>query len=102
MLKLNKTFSNASLPTPEPEWFEKLSSKKWKKSVFSVANLLLLISNIGFIVLLLVTLFTYPGLSLLIKILAGIAVTSFSLFAFLTVYERMKEKKSDKYSEIMK
>jgi hypothetical protein len=102
MLSLNHKVNKARIPLPKQEWFEELATRKWKKGVFSAANLILLLSNTGLLAFLIVSFFLAPQVSLVIKVLIACGLGSVSLFLGLSFHEKYKESQNDRYREIMK
>ncbi len=102
LLKLNKRMKGVAYPEPEEEWFERMSKKPGRKLSSIIGQLLFFGSYILLIGWALFSLFSDNSEGLFIKlVLGGIFLGIIVLFG-VTITDRIKESKTDRYKGVIK
>jgi predicted anti-sigma-YlaC factor YlaD len=102
LLKLQRKMKGLQHPEPPKEWFEGLKKKPARKFSSFLGQVLFIGSYIILIAYALYTLFTVSGEGLFIKLVIGGIVLGVLFLLGVTVADRVRESKTDKYKEVMK
>ena len=101
-LKLQRKLSGIGIPEPPKEWFETLPHKVLRRSGRIAGKVLFLGSYVLLLGYALYSLFSHGSTPGIIKIgVAGIALGFFVLLA-ITIADRARENKTDRYRGVMK
>lgn len=102
LLKLQRKLKGVGPPEPPKEWFEEMGRKPVRKfssffgQFFFIASYLLLIGYA------LYSVFTDSGADLFLKLVFGGIVVSILALVGVTIADRAKESKTDKYKGVIK
>jgi predicted anti-sigma-YlaC factor YlaD len=102
LLKLQRKMKGLQHPEPPKEWFEGLKRKPGRRFSSLLGQMLFFGSYVLLIAYALYTLFTDSGEGLLIKLLIGGIVLGVLVLLGVTVADRVRESKTDKYKEVIK
>ncbi|MBT3275281.1 MAG: zf-HC2 domain-containing protein [Spirochaetales bacterium] len=102
MLKFQKKMRGLAFPEPPKEWFENLGKKPARKLSSFLGQILFIGSYIALFAYALYTLFTDSGEGLFIKIVFGGIVLGILFLLGVTVADRARESKTDRYKGVMK
>lgn len=102
LLKLQKKMKGVPIPQPNPEWFEDMPGRIFRK-VWSLTGKILFIGS--YILLLaysLYNLFTSSDTDLFLKIVIGGVVLGLFVLFGISLSDRIRESKTDRYKGVMK
>ena len=102
LLQLQRKMSNANYPEPGKEWFEDLHKSTPRKVTSGTAKILLLISYSLLFIWFIYSFFFRTDTNLFVKILTGGIFTSLSVLFGITIADRIRERKDDKYKGVIK
>ena len=102
LLKLQRKMKGLHYPEPPKEWFEGLKKKAGRKVTSAFGQALFIGSYIVLFAYALYTLFTDSGEGLFIKLVIGGIVLGMLSLLGVTIADRVRESKTDKYKEVMK
>ncbi|MBI9107257.1 MAG: hypothetical protein JEZ04_10990 [Spirochaetales bacterium] len=102
LLKLRKKLSGMKTSAPEEEWFETLSRKKGRRFTIGFGLVLMAVSYILLLGFALFALFTDSAEGVFIKIIVAAGLVSVIVLFVITLSDRMREGKTDKYKGIIK
>ena len=102
LLKLQRKMKGLRHPEPPKEWFEGLKQKPGRKFSSFLGQVLFIGSYIILIAYALYTLFTDSGEGLFIKLVIGGIVLGVLFLLGVTIADRVRESKTDKYKEVIK
>jgi len=102
LLKLQRKMKGLQFPEPSKEWFEDLKKKTGRRITSLFGQFLFIGSYIVLLAYALYAIFTNSGEGLFIKlIIGGIVLGALSLLG-VTIADRVRESKTDKYKEVIK
>lgn len=102
LLKLQRKLRGVGHPEPPKEWFEELGKKRGRKFSSFFGQLFFIGSYIVLIAFALFSLFTDSGEGLFIKLVVGGIVVGVLFLLGVTIADRVKESRTDKYKGVMK
>lgn len=102
LLKLKKKLSGIKGPAPDPEWFETLYKKKGRRFAGGLGFVLLIGSWLCLAGFSLYSLFSDSSEDLFVKIIVAASVLSVIVLFITALYDRIKERKTDKYKGVIK
>lgn len=102
LLKLQRKMKGLSHPEPPPEWFEGLQKKVGRRFSSFLGQVLFIGSYVVLLAYALYTLFTDTGEGLFIKLVVGGIVLGVLFVLGVTIADRARESKTDKYKGVMK
>ena len=102
LLKLQRRMKGLQYPEPPKEWFEQLQKKRGRRFTSFLGLSLFIGSYLVLIGYALYSLFTDSGEGIFIKIVVGGIVLGVLFLLGMTISDRMRESKTDKYKEVMK
>ena len=102
LLRLQRDFQRVDVPHPSKEWFETLPKKIIRKSFDTVGKFIFFASYLLLLGYGVYSLFAADNESLFVKLLVGGAVGGFLILFGVTVFDRLTERKTDKYRGVMK
>jgi hypothetical protein len=102
LLKLQRKMKGLNYPEPPKEWFEGLKKKTGRRVTSIFGQVLFIGSYIVLFAYSLYTLFTDSGEGLFIKLVIGGIVLGMLSLLGVTIADRVRESKTDKYKEVMK
>ena len=102
LLKLRKKLSGIKGPAPDEEWFEAINRSRGRKFAGGAGFFLLIASWLLLAAYALFSLFTDSSEGIFIKIVVAAAVLSVIVLFITALTDRLKERKNDKYKEVMK
>ena len=101
-LTLQKKMSGIGIPEPSKEWFEELAGRKFRRVTARLGRFLFFGSYLLLIVYLLYTFFSDSSAALLPRILVGAICAGVAILLGVTIADRVRESKTDKYKEVIK
>ena len=104
LLRLEAKMKGLSYPEPSVEWFEELSSRRWRRKSSFLGYFLFFASYLVLLFYALFTLITDPAQSIIMRVaVAGLSSGLLVLF-FIVVQDRFRERKQEngRYKEVMK
>ncbi|MBN2050559.1 MAG: zf-HC2 domain-containing protein [Spirochaetales bacterium] len=102
VLALQKKLKDARYSEPPVEWFEERYKKKGRKIGAFIGLAFFIASYIALIVYALVSMLQDPGVTLLLRLLIG-GITGGVLVLFIvTLGDRIREKRTDRYGDVIK
>ncbi len=102
LLKLQRKMKGLQFPEPPKEWFEDLKKKPIRRATSIFGQILFFGSYILLFAYALFTLFTDSGEGLFIKLVIGGIVLGMLSLLGVTIADRVRESKTDKYKGVMK
>ncbi len=102
LLKLQRRMKGLQYPEPPKEWFEQLQKKRGRRFASFLGLALFIGSYLVLIGYALYSLFTDSGEAIFMKIAVGGIVLGVLFLLGMTISDRMRESKTDKYKEVMK
>ena len=90
------------VPEPSREWFEELDKKKFRKFSSVLGKILFFGSYLLLIVYALYTFFIDQEGEMVLKVLVGAVCAGVAVLLGVTIADRVKENKTDKYKGVMK
>jgi predicted anti-sigma-YlaC factor YlaD len=102
LLKLQKKMKGLAYPEPPKEWFETLGKKPARKASSLLGQILFIGSYVLLFGYALYSLFTDSGEGLFIKLVFGGIVLGILFLLGVTVADRVRESKTDRYKGVMK
>ena len=102
LLKLQKKMSGFAQPEPPQEWFEKLRKNILRRISTYFGQFLFILSYIALIGFALYTLFSDGNEGLFIKIVIGGIVAGALILLGISVADRVRESKTDRYKGVIK
>ncbi|MBN1685007.1 MAG: zf-HC2 domain-containing protein [Spirochaetales bacterium] len=102
LLKLQRKMKGLQYPEPPKEWFEELQKKRGRRLSSSLGLVLFLGSYLLLLGYALYSLFSDSGAGLFIKIVVGGIIAGMLFLLGVTIADRVRESKTDKYKEVMK
>ena len=101
-LKLQKRMDGLKPALPGNEWFESLEKRKFRKGVRRLGLLSFIGSYLLLLIYFLIQFFSDPGEDLIVRILAGGIILGAGLIFFVSLADRLRESRTDKYKGVMK
>lgn len=102
LLKLQRKMKGLQYPEPPKEWFEELESKRGRRFSSTLGLILFIGSYIGLLGYALYSLFSDSGEGLFIKIVIGGIIAGALFLLGVTIADRARESKTDRYKEVIK
>ena len=102
ILKLQRKMRGLSAGEPTQEWFEKLNKKIGRRISSSAGQILFITSYLALIGYAIFTMFADGSVSTFIKIAVGGILAGVLVLLGVTISDRMRESKDDKYKGVMK
>ena len=102
LLKLQRKMKGLKVPEPPKEWFEELKSKRGRKFSSVFGQLFFIGSYVVLIAYALFSLFTDSTEGLFIKLVVGGIVVGIHALLGVTISDRVRESRTDKYKGVMK
>ena len=102
LLKLQRKLRGLSTGEPSQEWFEKLNRKIGRRVSSSAGQILFIASYLALIGYAIFTMFADGSVASFIKIAVGGILAGVLVLLGVTVSDRMRESKDDKYKGVMK
>ena len=102
LLRLQRKMKGLRYPEPPQEWFERLNKRVGRKISSSIGQILFLSSYLALIAYALYSLFAGNEADLFIKIVIGGILAGIVIVLGVTIGDRAKEYKDDKYKGVMK
>ena len=101
LLSLQKRMQNEPVPKPPKEWFEELPHRITRRNFGLVGRLFFFLSYLLLLAFAFYSFFT-SGEGLFVKLAVGGVVIGMGLLFGVTLLDRIKERKTDRYKGIMK
>ena len=101
-LTLQKKMQGISVPEPSREWFEDLNKKKFRKFSSILGKILFFGSYLLLIIYALYTFFIDQEGDIVLKVLVGAVCAGVAVLLGVTIADRVRESKTDKYKGVMK
>jgi len=101
-LTFQKKMEGIGVPEPSREWFEELKNRKFRKFSSLLGKILFFGSYLLLILYALYSFFIDGDGDLVLKILVGAVCTGVVILLGVTIADRVKESKTDKYKGVMK
>ena len=102
LLKLQRKMKGVRHPEPSPEWFEGLQKRVGRKLTSLLGQILFIGSYILLFGYAIITLFSDSDQSIFIKLVIGAIVLGVLSLLGVTIYDRVRESKTDKYKGVVK
>lgn len=102
LLKLQRRMKGLSFPDPDKEWFENLSKKKSRKALSILGKFLFIGSYILLLSYSAYTFFIDNSSGVFARIAVGGIVLGVLILLAVTVGDRVKESRTDKYKGVIK
>lgn len=102
LLKLQRKMKDLQYPEPPKEWFEDLKKKTGRRITSLFGQLLFIGSYVVLFAYALYSIFADSGEGLFIKLVIGGIVLGMLSLLGVTIADRVRESKTDKYKEVMK
>ena len=102
LLRLQRKMQGLVHDEPAPEWFEKLHRKVGRKVGSSTGQVLFIGSYVALVAYAFYSLFADGGAGLFIKIAAGGILVGVLALLGVTISDRWRESKDDRYKGVMK
>jgi hypothetical protein len=102
LLQLQKKLKGVSAPQPPREWFEELPGKVFRRSISLFGKILFFGSYAALFVYAMYTFFVDKGEELFFKITVGGIVVGVIVLLGVTISDRVRESRTDKYKGVMK
>lgn len=102
LLRLQRKIGKTSFPDPPKEWFEGLSKNRYRNTGNFLGRIAFFGSYICLFIYFLIEYFTDSSESLFLKVSVGGIITGVLILFMVTLYDRIRESKNDKYSEVEK
>jgi len=102
LLSLQKKLKGVKFPVPEEEWFEERYRRRGRKSFSFIGQVFFFLSYVALIVFSIAQLFRGPEASLFLKIIVGGILVGIIVLFVVTVSDRIRERKTDRYGDVMK
>ena len=101
-LSLQKELRGAKFPEPEQAWFEERYRRKSRKFGSSFGQIFFIVSYIALIIFAVFQLFKDPDVSMLLRVIIGGIIIGVAVLFAVTVGDRIREKKTDRYGDVQK
>lgn len=101
-VSLQKQLKGASYPRPGEEWFEERYKKRSRKAGSAIGQVFFIVSYIALIVFAVTEVFRDPEVSLFPRILTGGIILGIIVLFAVTLGDRIREKKTDRYGDVQK
>lgn len=101
-LSLQKKLKGAKYPEPEVEWFEDRHRRRGRRAGAAIGQVFFIVSYIALIIFAVMEMFKDPEVSLFPRILTGGIFAGIIILFLVTIGDRMREKKTDRYGDIQK
>ena len=102
LLRLQRRMRGVGHLEPSKEWFEQLSKRRFRKVGSFLGQLLFFGSYVLLVGYTFVQLFSDNGEDLFIKLVVGGIILGVLALAGVTIADRVRENKTDRYKEVMK
>ena len=102
LLRLQKKMKGLKIPEPSKEWFEKFSHRSMRKASGVIGKIFFIVSYILLLGYSLYTFFTSSDADVFIKITLGGVLLGFIVLFGVTISDRIKESKTDRYKGVQK
>ena len=102
LLRLQRKMKGFKIPEPSEEWFESFPKRIFRRASGSAGRLLFFGSYILLLGYTLYSFFSSSDTDLFLKLVTGGVVFGALLLFGVTIADRMKERKTDKYRGVMK
>lgn len=102
LLKLQRKMKGVGQPEPSTEWFEAIQSRVGRKISSVVGQIVFIGSYIMLFGYAIASLFVDKGEGLFIKVVFGGILLGVFVILGVTIVDRIKESKTDKYKGVMK
>jgi hypothetical protein len=102
LLKLQRKMKGLQYPEPPKEWFEELQKKRGRRFTSGLGLILFVGSYLVLFGYALYSLFADSGEGLFIKIVIAGIIAGILFLLGVTIADRVRESKTDKYKEVMK
>lgn len=102
LLKLQRKMKGLKVPEPSKEWFEELKTKTGRKVSSALGQIFFIGSYVVLIAYALFSLFTDSGEGLFIKLVVGGIVVGVLALLGVTISDRVRESRTDKYKGVIK
>ncbi len=102
LLQLQRKMNNVKYPEPPREWFEDLYKNIPRKISSAAGKVLLLVSYVLLLVWFVFSFFIKDDISLITKVLTGGVVSGLVVLFAVTLTDRLRERKDDKYKGVIK
>ena len=102
LLKLQRKMKGLNHPEPPKEWFENLSRKRGRRFSSGIGQILFIGSYVLLLAFALFSLFTDSDEGLFIKVIIGGIVLGILFILGVTIADRVRESKTDKYKGVVK
>ena len=102
LLKLQRKIGNVCFPEPPKEWFEDLSKNSVRRTGTIIGRISFFGSYLFLFVFFLYQYFSDQSKSLFVKYGIAVAVLGGLVLFGITLFDRFKESKTDRYSEVEK
>ena len=102
LLTLQKKLKGVKFREPEEEWFEKRYKKAGRRAGSMIGQVFFIVSYIALLVFAFASLFRDPEVSLFLKLITGGVCLGIIVLFTVTVGDRIREKKTDRYGDVWK
>lgn len=102
LLKLQRKLQGVTQPEPSTEWFDTLNRKVGRRVGTLAGQILFIGSYVVLFAYAMVSFFRQESAGLFIKVVVGCTLGGLLLLLGVTIYDRMKESKTDKYKGVMR
>ncbi len=102
LLLLQRKMHNSSAPTPKKEWFEWLPERIVRRGFSLFGKALFIGSYLLLMGYALYTLFASPAEGIFVKLMTGGAVAGLVVLFGISLSDRLSERKTDRYRDVMK
>lgn len=102
LLRLRKRLGGAVVPEPSPEWFEKVSRRRGRTALSMTGMIFFAASYLLLIVYAVASLFRSAGTAIWVKVGVIGLIAGFGIYLAMTVMDRIRESKTDKYKGVMR
>ncbi len=102
LLRLRKKMSGLSVPEPAAEWFEKLSRRKARTVTSFVGMIFFVGSYVLLVAFAVATLLREKNMEVWIKVGVIGIIVGVGIYLIMSILDRIRESKTDKYKEVMR
>ena len=102
LLNLQKKMKGASIPQPRKEWFEELPRRVLRRTTGLVGRIFFIGSYVLLLGYSLYHLFASQDADLFVKLVIGGTVAGFFVLLGVSISDRLRESKTDRYKGVMK
>lgn len=102
LLRLRRRLESTTAPERPVEWYDAVAKKTTRKIGSSVGFGLFIGSYVSLLVYAIITLFTTDKADNWVKGIVAVAVTGFLILLGITISDRIRESRNDRYKEVIR